>query len=236
MPKPRIVIVEDDQEVASHLRSALDDECDVSLRGRELAATAPGQESLITLLDLESPSKPHPEEGVRLLEQWRRAGFRGKVIVYTGSPARNVAVQAVRHGAMEVLSKPLDLALLKGIVCRAARMADLEQEAQAGLPEGGLACFQGMVVMAESTHVRPPDLDISPPALGQEDGSISLKINQQRIETGLIMKAFTLSQGNMSRAAHELGISRSTLYRRLRQYGMDRSPDARRTLGESPRV
>jgi two-component system NtrC family response regulator len=67
----------------------------------------------------------------------------------------------------------------------------------------------------------------------QDEGSISLKVNQQRIETDLIMKAFTLSQGNLSRAAHELGISRSTLYRRLRQYGMDRTMDARRPLGGS---
>ena len=89
------------------------------------------------------------------------------------------------------------------------------------------------VVMAVSNHVRPEDLDISEQMVRQDEGSISLKVNQQRIETDLIMKAFTLSQGNLSRAAHELGISRSTLYRRLRQYGMDRTMDARRPLGGS---
>jgi two-component system NtrC family response regulator len=91
------------------------------------------------------------------------------------------------------------------------------------------------VIMAEGTHVRPGDLDISSQKVRQEEGSISLKLNQQRIETDLIMKAFTLSQGNLSRAAHELGISRSTLYRRLHQYGMDRTMDARRALGGSSR-
>jgi len=77
--------------------------------------------------------------------------------------------------------------------------------------------------MAEGTHVAPADLDLPRQAPRQDDGSISLKVNQQRIETDLILKAFTLSQGNLSRAAQELGISRSTLYRRLRQYGMERS-------------
>ena len=92
------------------------------------------------------------------------------------------------------------------------------------------------IVMAEGTHVTPADLDI-PHEVARPDGnSISLKVNQQRIETDLIMKAFTLSQGNLSRAAQELGISRSTLYRRLRQYGMDRTLDARRTLGVFPRA
>jgi two-component system NtrC family response regulator len=91
-------------------------------------------------------------------------------------------------------------------------------------------------VMAEGTHVTPEDLDLPHQAGAQEGGSISLKVNQQRIETDLIMKAFTLSQGNLSRAAQELGISRSTLYRRLRQYGMDQALDARRALGASSRT
>lgn len=92
------------------------------------------------------------------------------------------------------------------------------------------------VVMAEGTHITAADLDLPRQAASQDDGSISLKVNQQRIETDLIMKAFTLSQGNLSRAAQELGISRSTLYRRLRQYGMERSLEARRFPGVSHRA
>ena len=91
------------------------------------------------------------------------------------------------------------------------------------------------VVLAEGTYVGPVDLDI-PHAPQPEETSISFKFNQQRIETDLITKAFTLSQGNLSRAAHELGISRSTLYRRLRQYGMDRALDTRRALSASSRA
>ena len=92
------------------------------------------------------------------------------------------------------------------------------------------------VVMAEGAQVTPADLDLPRQELRHDDGSISLKVNQQRIETDLIMKAFTLSQGNLSRAAQELGISRSTLYRRLRQYGMERSLEARRVPSLSPRA
>jgi two-component system NtrC family response regulator len=92
------------------------------------------------------------------------------------------------------------------------------------------------VVMAEGTHITAADLDIPSQVAPPDDGSISLKVNQQRIETDLIMKAFSLSQGNLSRAAQELGISRSTLYRRLRQYGMERSLEARRFPGLSSRA
>lgn len=465
MSKPRVLIIEDDETIVMGLRSILLDECEVFLSGRDSESVAQGRERepLVTLVDLESPSNPNPEDGLRVLQELRQVGHRGKVIVYTMSPERSVAVRAVRHGAMEVLSKPLDLMLVKDVVRRAARIADLEQEAQAGLAESGGEEFKGMlgtsasihrifdairkvstndapilitgesgtgkeltakaiherglrnqapfipincgaipeslleselfgyeraaftgaagqkkgkvecaqggtlfldevgelplslqgkllgflqdrtferigghqriemnvriiaatnvnlqeaiekgtfhedlyyrlgvvhinvpplrergedvslmamaflrqaaahygksihgftreaveamrtyawpgnvrelsnrvgraVVMAEGTYVRPEDLDIPHQIARQDEGSISFKINQQRIETDLIMKAFTLSQGNLSRAAHELGISRSTLYRRLRQYGMERNLDARRTLGYSPHI
>ena len=82
------------------------------------------------------------------------------------------------------------------------------------------------VLVADAMQVGPEDLDIMQNDQPLADTSISLKVNQQRIETDLIMKAFTLSHGNLSRAALELGISRSTLYRRIRQYGLDRVSDA----------
>jgi two-component system NtrC family response regulator len=84
--------------------------------------------------------------------------------------------------------------------------------------------IQRGVVVSDGSHLNAADLDLH--ADQPAEDSISLKVNQQRIETNLILKAFTLSRGNLSRAAQELGISRSTLYRRIRQYGLDRTTDA----------
>lgn len=86
------------------------------------------------------------------------------------------------------------------------------------------ARIQRAVVVAGGEYLDVTDLDLQKNEPQQD--SISLKVNQQRIETDLIMKAFTLSRGNLSRAAQELGISRSTLYRRIRQYGLGRAADA----------
>jgi DNA-binding NtrC family response regulator len=102
------------------------------------------------LIGLESPSSQRSDEGLRFLHAWRQACHREKVIVYTSSLDRSVAVQAVRYGATEVLFKPLDLALLKEIVIRAARMADFEREAQEVLPTDGHEPVQGMVGMSVS--------------------------------------------------------------------------------------
>jgi Response regulator containing CheY-like receiver, AAA-type ATPase, and DNA-binding domains len=463
--KTKLLIVEEDESITMKLRSALEDEFEVLQAERNQTALdlIQEQEPLVVLLDLESPSNPQTEAGIGFLQELQQAGYPVKTVVFTGDTERHIAVQAVQRGAADVLSKPLDLNLLQGILRRIARVADLEREAHEGMAGGGHGEFSGMlgvspsirrifdairkvsttdvpilitgesgtgkeltakaiherglrkqapfipincgaipenlleaelfgsesdagtkvagqkqgriemaqggtlfldevgelpyalqakllrflqdrtfervggnqpiemsvrliaatnvnlkeaiekgrfledlyfrlgvvhinlpplrergddvsliavaflrqaaahfqkpiraftrealeamraytwpgnvrelfnrvgraVVMVEGTQVTPVDLDIPQQIPTQDEGSISFKVNQQRIETNLIMKAFTLSQGNLSRAAQELGISRSTLYRRLRQYGMDRSLDARRPIGVSQRA
>lgn len=465
MAKPKILIVEDDASMAARMRSAIEDEFEVVVteRNQTTGIQIHEQAPSVVVVGVESSLNPAAEQGMRILQELRQTRYTGKVIVCMEGTDRRLAVTAVQQGACDVLSEPLDLTILKGIIQRAAHMADLEQEALEGtagghpeefdgmlgtsasirrifdairkvstndapilitgesgtgkeltaraIHDGGLrkqapfipincgaipeslleselfgyerGAFTGAVgqkkgkvefaqggtlfldevgelpgalqvkllrflqehtfervgghqaiemnvriiaatnvnlkeaiekgtfredlyyrlgvvhinlpplrergedmslmamaflrqaaahyekrlygftqeaweamrgyawpgnvrelsnrvgraaVMAEGTHVTPGDLDLPHSVAVQDEGSISLKVNQQRIETDLIMKAFTLSQGNLSRAAQELGISRSTLYRRLRQYGMDRTLDARRAFGVSPRA
>ena len=465
MAKPNVFFVEPDESIISAVRTSIQDEFDMSAStwNAETIAQIHEQAPLVILLDLDSPASETGEEGVSVLQQLRQTGFAGKIIAYTERPERSLAVRAIQYGACDVLSKPLDPMLLKQILRRVTRIADLEQEARGVTAGGGPEEFSGMLgmspsihrifdairkvstndapilitgesgtgkeltaraiherglrrqgpfvpincgaipeslleselfgyergaftgavgqkkgkvefaqggtlfldevgelpgalqvkllrflqdhtfervgghqaiemnvriiaatnvnlkeaiekglfredlyyrlgvvhinlpplrergedvsliamaflrqaaarynkrlygftrealdamhayswpgnvrelfnrigraaVMAEGTHVTPADLDIPRQVVRQDDGSISLKVNQQRIETDLIMKAFTLSQGNLSRAAQELGISRSTLYRRLRQYGMERSLEARRFSDVSSRA
>ena len=449
MPKTSLLIVEDYEPIVTLLRSTLCDEFDVTV------ADGVDQASLLikqvmprlVLLDLGLPPKSSPEQGFRLLRMMQRDGCRCKTVVCTGYSERDLAVRAVRYGAYDVLYKPIDVAILKGILRRAGWLAELEDEgcqdtsdAMQGLdlldevigtslsmrpiqeavrkvamtevpalitgesgtgkelvaraiherseraagPFVSVACgvippallerelfgyepdhdppgsnrkrgkvesakggtlfldevidlpadsqrtvlrlveeqaeradvrilasskrseqamsesegeegrpdlyrqlaahinlpplrergddvlvlaklflrrfaarqresilgftknaadamrayawpgnvrelaarIQRGVVVAEGQYIEAADLELRKEEPGFREDSISLKVNQQRIETDLIMKAFTLSRGNLSRAAQELGISRSTLYRRIRQYGLDRAADA----------
>ena len=461
MAKPNVLVVEDNASIAAQMRSAMEDEFENTLTESTRTTGIRIHERLpkVILVSLKSSWNPLVADPMRILQELRESRYAGKVIAYTEGTQRSLAIRAVQEGACDVLAYPIDLPLLKGVVRRAAYLADLEQEARGGMTGGGLEEFNGMVgtsanilrifdairkvstsdipilitgesgtgkeltaraihdrglrkhgpfipincggipenlleselfgcergaagqkngkvefaqggtlfleevgelpgalqvkllrflqdhsferagghqpiemdvriiaattvnlkepiergtfredlyyrlggvhinlpplrergedrslmamaflrrsathydkhldgftrealeamrvyawpgnvrelsnrvgraaVMAEGTHVTPADLDLPHQAGAQNGGSISLKVNQQRIETDLIMKAFTLSQGNLSRAAQELGISRSTLYRRLRQYGMDHALDARRALGASSRT
>ncbi len=67
-----------------------------------------------------------------------------------------------------------------------------------------------------STVERNPDvLDAWPDAVARlEDMSL------EQVECLLIKRAMTRFDGNVSRAAKTLGLSRSALYRRLQRYGI----------------
>ncbi len=132
----------------------MEDEFEIVVAGRNPAALIRNQawEPRVRLLDLESLSGTNPEDGLRVLQGLRHADDAGKVIVYTSCTERSIAVGAIRYGAMNVLSKLLDIPLLKGIVRRAVRIADLEEEAEAGMTDGGHEEFNGM--LGTSANIR----------------------------------------------------------------------------------
>ena len=73
------------------------------------------------------------------------------------------------------------------------------------------------VLMAEGREIRAADLGLSAaavPSAAVEDMSL------EDVETLLIRKALARFEGNVSRAAEFLGLSRSALYRRLQRYGL----------------
>jgi two-component system NtrC family response regulator len=81
------------------------------------------------------------------------------------------------------------------------------------------------VVMAEGLQVTPEDLDLPFERNGAAP-TPSLKDTRLKLEADLIAQAVTLHGGNLSRVAEELGISRPTLYRRLRRFGLFKSTGA----------
>ena len=73
------------------------------------------------------------------------------------------------------------------------------------------------VLMAEGREIRAADLGLSAPAA---PASAVEEMSLEDVETLLIRKALARFDGNVSRAAEFLGLSRSALYRRLQRYGL----------------
>lgn len=78
------------------------------------------------------------------------------------------------------------------------------------------------VVMAEGHEITPEDLDLSGKEHQVSDSLNSLRAAHRRIEVELLVRAISLHRGNISRIARDLEVSRSTLYRKLRTYGLDK--------------
>jgi DNA-binding NtrC family response regulator len=73
------------------------------------------------------------------------------------------------------------------------------------------------VLMSDGREVRASDLGLSP-AAGAAPSVDEMSLEE--METLLIRKALARFEGNVSRAAEFLGLSRSALYRRLQRYGL----------------
>ncbi len=77
------------------------------------------------------------------------------------------------------------------------------------------------VVMAEGPEITARDLDLPGEAAHDEGGALaSLRAAQRRIEIELIVKGISLHRGNLTRVARDLDVSRTTLYRKLRDYNL----------------
>jgi DNA-binding NtrC family response regulator len=76
------------------------------------------------------------------------------------------------------------------------------------------------VILSNGSVLQPEDFNFTPSA-GKEDGQLALEqYNLEEVEKLLIRKVLKKYNGNITQAASELGLTRSSLYRRLEKYGL----------------
>jgi two-component system, NtrC family, response regulator len=77
------------------------------------------------------------------------------------------------------------------------------------------------VVMAHGTTLQPGDLELS--AAPAPAAYLTLREARSQFEKNLIRQALARTNGNVTRAAEELGISRQALHESMHKYGLDKS-------------
>ena len=75
--------------------------------------------------------------------------------------------------------------------------------------------IENIVIMSESDTISPEDVNLVSPTLSEDLG-----LNLETVEKNTIRKALLKYKGNYSTIASELGISRTTLYHKIRKYGL----------------
>jgi two-component system NtrC family response regulator len=129
--KPKLLIVDDDEDIRSQMKWAMGAEYDVVLAEDRLTAleTFRTHRPAVALLDLGLPPHPgNPQEGFATLSAILGLDSLAKVIIITGQGERANALQAIGAGAYDFLNKPVEMDVLKTLLKRASHVADLERE------------------------------------------------------------------------------------------------------------
>jgi len=85
--------------------------------------------------------------------------------------------------------------------------------------------IKGAVIMAEGTVVTANDLGLHDPSENLE--YLNLRVARQRAEVQAVRQALAIAQGNLSRAAELLGVTRPTVYDLLERHHIDAAQFAR---------
>src|SRR5580658_8794768 len=129
--RPRILVVDDEESLGRAIaRKLVASGYDVQLAtdGRKAAELLADVTFDAILSDLDMPRL----NGIQLLQIVRQRDLEVPVVLMTGNPSLKSAMQAVEHGALQYLVKPVDLQELGKVVARAVRlnrMAKLKRDA-----------------------------------------------------------------------------------------------------------
>src|SRR5918997_3676434 len=129
-PKPKLLIVEDDEGLQRQLRWAYDD-YEVLVASDRAAAIdlVRAEEPPVVTLDLGLPPDPDGvTQGFAVLEAILSLRPGTKVIVASGHGARESALRAIAEGAYDFYQKPVDIDQLGLIVRRAFQLHQIEAE------------------------------------------------------------------------------------------------------------
>ena len=122
MDKPRILIVDDDDELRTQMRWALNSKYEVLLaedRGTAIEALKRDKPGVVTL-DLGLPPSPgDTREGFLALTEILQLDPLIKVLVITGQGEKENGMEAIGQGAYDFLPKPVMVEELKVIIDRA---------------------------------------------------------------------------------------------------------------------
>src|SRR5262245_61300814 len=134
-PRGRVLVVDDERSLLEVLAAMLVEagwQVDTATNGRDALVLVDAQRYEVVLSDIDMPGI----NGVQLLREIRARDLDVPVLLITGHPRVETAVEALEHGALRYLQKPLrerDLLTAVEDASRLHRMARLKREALAAV-------------------------------------------------------------------------------------------------------
>jgi DNA-binding NtrC family response regulator len=124
----RILVADDNEQAREQLKKLLESyhrvQVDTVSDGTQALEAVCGQSYSIVITDLRMPNL----DGLQLIEEVQRRHLPVTIIVTTGHGSVDEAVQAMRSGAYDFITKPIDFQHLRLVVQRALRERTLQDE------------------------------------------------------------------------------------------------------------
>ena len=123
---PSVLIVDDEKHTREGLRQALEDNYDVAVAASadEAFNLLAAQEFDVIVTDLRMPGK----SGLKVIDRALALPAKPAVIMMTAYGSIDSAVEAMKRGAVDFLTKPVNLERLEVLIQRALRTRTLEVE------------------------------------------------------------------------------------------------------------
>lgn len=118
MSEIRVLIVDDEEQLAKAFRTKLSKEgyaVSIAATGGDAVALVKQQPFDVCVLDIRLPDV----DGVRLLEILKETEPTLEIIMLTGHASIDTAIQSMKHGAYDYLSKPCKLSELSSVILKA---------------------------------------------------------------------------------------------------------------------
>lgn len=195
-----LLLVEDDAALRGMLKDSLEmqsyviHETDNRKAALDLLNRHPAIQ--VMLIDLGLPPYPHStREGIQLLKSAVLEHNSTKVIVLTGQDEESSALEAIREGAFDFLSKPASF----DDIVRAVKRALLFQRQESQMAADGLTRLQ--------INARISD---------------GLKAVREDAEERLVRQVLKETGFNVYQSAARLGLKRESIYYFLKKFGISR--------------
>lgn len=122
-----ILIVDDDQGIQFFLGELLKKEgfrFDIAGTGTDAIARLKNNNYSLVLLDEKMPGM----SGIEVLERIKGEGYSMPVIMISAYGSKELAMRAIRHGAYDFFTKPVDIEIVRTVINRAIEKYELQKE------------------------------------------------------------------------------------------------------------
>lgn len=199
-----ILVVDDDRDVllsAELVLKAEGNRVQCLTNPADMSARLRAEQFQVVLLDMNfTRGYTSGHEGFYWLQQIRDTSPTTRTIMATAYSDIELAVKAIKQGAVDFLVKPWDNKKLISMVSKAAELSHLAVLSSGDPLHGGARL---------STNTES-ESDI-------ETGNV---FKLSRLEKQTIEQALRQYGGNLTQVAKALGLGRTTLYRKMEKYGL----------------